>query len=267
MYSKSLICSLVLPPLLALSACKKVIQVDLNNSIPQIVIEGEITNTAGPYLVKISKSVNFSASNTFPPVSGAIVLMTDSNNGLVAHMTETSPGTYSGNVYGGVPLHTYKLSVTVEGKEYTASSTMPQPVTLDSVTFVQNFDFNNKSVINAVVNFQDPPGRVNYYQFTEEVNNVAVPDFLVFEDRLSDGRYIQQTLFNDTSRMRTDDTLSLKMYSVDKNIYQYFFTLREVTGSNSFRSSTPANPVSNISNGALGYFSAHTVTKKRLRVY
>ena len=37
-------------------ACKKVIQVDLNNSIPQIVIEGEITNAAGPYLVKISKT-------------------------------------------------------------------------------------------------------------------------------------------------------------------------------------------------------------------
>ncbi|HMH21861.1 MAG TPA: DUF4249 domain-containing protein [Puia sp.] len=267
MYSKSLILSLALPLLLALSGCKKVIQVDLNNAAPQIVIEGEITNLPGPYLVKISKTVNFSVSNVFPPVSGAIVQLTDSNNGLIAHMTETSPGTYSANLFGGVPLHTYKLSVSVEGKEYTASSTMPQPVTLDSVTFVQNFDFNNKSVINAVVNFQDPPGPANYYQFTESVNNIAVPDILVFEDRLSDGKYIRETLFNDTSRMQVNDSLLLQMYAVDENSYQYFFTLQQVTGNNSFRSATPANPISNISNGALGYFSAHTITRRKLRVY
>jgi len=252
---------------LTLPSCKKVIQVDLNDSAPQLVIEGEITNLPGPYLVKISKSVNFNASNTFPPVSGAIVQMTDSNNGLVAHMAETSPGTYSGNVYGGVPLHTYKLSVMVEGKKYTSTSTMPKPVTLDSVSFVQNFDFNNKNVINAVVNFQDPPDKANYYQFTEEVNKVPVPNFLVFQDRLSDGKYIRETLFNDTSRMQVDDTLSLNMYCVDKNVYEYFFTLQQVTGNNTFRSTTPANPISNISNGALGYFSAHTVTRKKLKVY
>jgi hypothetical protein len=258
---------LLLMLFVAVTACKKVIQVDLNNVTPQIVIEGEITNQSGPYLVKITKTVNFSASNVFPPVSGAIVQMTDSNNGLIVHMGETTPGVYSGNLFGGVPLHTYKLSVSAEGKQYDATSTMPAAVLLDSVTFVQNLDFRNKDVINAVVNFQDPPGLVNYYQFTETVNNVAVPDILVFEDRLSDGKYIRNTLFNDTSRLHPDDSLVLGMYCIDKNIYNYFFSLQQVTGNNSFRSATPANPSTNISNGALGYFSAHTITRRKLRVY
>jgi len=258
---------LLLSALSAISACKKVIQVDLNNAAPQIVIEGEITNGQNPYQVKISKTVNFSASNSFPPVSGATVQVTDSNNGFAYPFIETSPGIYLANNFMGVTQHTYQLSVLAEGKTYTASSTMPAPVHLDSISFVQNLDLNNKSAINAVVNFQDPPGLGNYYQFTEFVNNIQVPDIFVFDDRLSDGKYIRNTLYNDTARLHVNDTVLVKMYCVDKNIYNYFFTLFEISGNNSFQSASPANPVSNISNGALGYFSAHTISVKQIIVY
>ncbi len=68
-------------------------------------------------------------------------------------------------------------------------------------------------------------------------------------------------------RLHQNDTVLLKMYCVDKNIYNYFFTLAAVTGNNNFRSASPANPNSNISNGALGYFSAHTISQKKIVVY
>jgi len=252
---------------LALPACKKVIHPDLNHAEPQIVIEGVINSTPGPYHVKISKTVNFESSNIFPPVSGATVRITDSTNGQTAILSESTLGVYSTSAIAGVPKHTYLLQVQAEGQQYTARSTMPALVPLDSITFVQNLDFNNKSVINAVVNFKDPPGLGNYYGFTEFVNRVQMPDIFVFEDRLSDARYIRQTLFNDTSRLHTGDTLVVEMYGVDKNNYDYFNTLLQVTGNNSFRSATPANPNSNISNGALGYFTARTLTQKKIRVY
>jgi hypothetical protein len=57
------------------------------------------------------------------------------------------------------------------------------------------------------------------------------------------------------------------MNCVDKNVYDYFFTLSGVTGNNGFQTATPANPVSNISNGALGYFSAHTTQRVKVEVY
>jgi len=253
--------------LLAGPACKKVIQVDLNNATPRIVIEGEVTNHSGPYQVRISKTVDFSASNTYPPVTGATVTITDSSTGHGATLTEGSPGTYTTNAFTGVPRHIYNLRVIAEGKEYNASSTMPLPIPLDSVTFSRNTDFSNKQDINATVNFQDPPPLGNYYQFTEYLNGRLIPNIFVFEDRLSDGRYIQQPLFNDSTYLQKGDTLQLKMYCIDKNIFDYFNTLIQVTGNNSFQSATPANPISNISNGALGYFSAHTSTQEKLVVY
>ena len=249
------------------AACKKVVHVDLNNAPSQIVIEGEITNVAVLPRVRISRSVNFSDSNSYPPVSGASVILTDSNNGLSALMQETSPGVYTTRVFNGVSRHKYILDVTVDGKSYSATSVMPELVPLDSVTFASNTDFSNKQNINAVVNFQDPPGLGNYYQFTEAIKGRVLPNIFVFEDRLSDGRYIKQPLFNDSAYLQKGDTLQLTMNCVDRNVYQYFYTLANVTGNNNFQTVTPANPNTNISNGALGYFSAHTMTRVRIVVY
>jgi len=159
------------------------------------------------------------------------------------------------------------LLVNADGLQYTASSTMPADVLLDSVSFALNTDFNNKKDINAVVNFQDPPGLGNYYQFIEYLNGKLIPDIFVFEDRLSDGRYIEEPLFNDSTYLRRGDTLLLKMYCVDKNIYNYFFSLSQVTGNNGFQSATPANPNTNLTGRALGYFSAHTVNRVKMPVY
>lgn len=248
-------------------ACKKVIQVDLHDSPSRVVIEAEITNGVGPYDFRISRTVPYSNDNNFPPVEGADVQVTDSNNGIVYTSTEISPGVYRMN-FSGVIRHTYRLKVKVDSQEYTASSTIPVYVPLDSVTFAVNTDFNGKKEINAVANFQDPPGRGNYYQFMEYVNGRQIPNIFVFEDRLSDGRYVEDALYNDSSYMKKNDTLMLKMYCVDKPVYDYFFTLAQIAGNNQgFQSASPANPNTNLTGGALGYFSAHTIKQVKLIVY
>ena len=257
----------LLPVMMLPAACKKVIGVDLHNSAPQIVIEGEVTNGPAPYFVRISTSVEFSASNDFPPVTDAVVRLTDTTNGISDSMYEVSPGLYRSIEVGGVTHHTYRLDVTVNGKQYTAFSKMPDMVKLDSVNFAQNIGFDNKTEINAVANFQDPAGVANYYQFFEVVNSRPIPDIFVFEDRLSDGKYIRYPLYNDSAYLASGDTLRLTMNGIDKNIYNYFFQLMSVSGNNNFQSATPTNPASNFSNGALGYFSAHTTQEVTIIVY
>ena len=257
---------LIVGVLVGVMACKKVVSVELRDAPSQLVIEGEVTNGGTPQ-VKISRSVAFSAANSYPPVSGAVVTVTDNNNGLVAVLKESAAGMYGTRTYSGVPGHSYQLSVTVGGMVYTANSVMPRQVALDSITFAMNTDINNHKDINAVVNFQDPPGVANYYQFTEEIGGRLIPDVFVFEDRLSDGRYIEQPLFNDSTYLQRGEELTLTMNCVDKNVYNYFFTLSGVTGNNGFQTATPANPVSNISNGALGYFSAHTTQRVKVEIY
>jgi hypothetical protein len=240
-------------------SCKKIITPGLKNAPSQIVIQGEVTNRQGPYTVTINRSANFYADNIFPPVSASLVTISD-NTGVTDSLTETAPGVYSTHVLQGAPNNTYTLSVWLNDTNYTATSTMPAPVQLDSLNFLQTslgVGGNKKETLSAVANFQDPAGINNYYQFELYDNGVQYTQrIFVFSDRLSDGRYINHALRTDTTAfIHSGDTVKVRMYCIDENVYNYFYQLEQSSG---MMSATPANPQSNISNGALGYFSAHT---------
>jgi len=238
-------------------SCTKVINVNLNNANPNIVIEGIVTDAPGPYQVQITQTVNFSDPNVFPPITGATVKITDNTLGITDSLSETVPGIYvTQKLLQGVSGHVYQLHVLSNGQTYTASSTMPAKVNLDSVTFYSTDIFGTKSN-SAVANFQDPVGIPNYYTFTEYVNGQAIDQTFNFSDRLSDGKYIRRQLFNDSSYINPGDQVSIEMHCVDSRVWQYFNTLGQAKGNNS-QAITPANPISNISNNALGYFSAQT---------
>ncbi len=252
--------------IVSLYACTKVITVNLNDAAPQIVIEGIITNTAGPYQVQISKTVNFSESNTFPPVSGATVKITDNTTALTDILTEIQPGTYQTHTIQGIPGHSYLLDISTGGQRYTASTTMPLQVRLDSISFQYTDRFGTVDIV-SVPNFRDPLGVKNYYSFTQTVNSRKLKYTAVFDDRLSDGKYISLALRNDSTYINFKDTVSVTMNCIDKSTYDYFYTLVQVSGGSNFRSAaSPANPVSNISNNALGYFAAYTTQKRTLIV-
>jgi hypothetical protein len=247
-----------------LGSCKKIIEVNLNDASPQIVVEGNIYNTPGPYAIRVSKTINYSANNQFPPVSGANMIVKDITDGLSDTLTESTPGLYLTKKLKGISGHEYQLQLTVGSQNYTANTLLPQPVALDSVSFEKLSRPGGKIDYYAVINYQDPPGVSNYYQFTLLVNNRRINNTFAFEDRLSDGKYVSRTLRTDSAYINLGDSVTVIMNHMGKEGYQYYNTFFQVTGNGSLQSISPANPISNISNKALGYFIASaTQTKKQ----
>lgn len=240
-------------------ACKKTIYPSLNTASAQIVIEGAVSDTVGPYYVNIMNSVGFYADNSYPGVSGAVITISDSTVGLVDSLVETGTvGMYvTQKIVQGIPGHTYLLSVLLQGKRYAATSTMPQPVALDSVTF----DYSDTSQIQAVANYQDPKGIINNYKYGLVLNGVADKRFSTFQDRLSDGRYIRNKVDSDTGEIKRNYTVGLCLVGIDPKVETYLKEAENIAYSNSSLAA-PATPTSNISGGCLGYFSAQTVSAK-----
>ena len=247
--------------LVALFSCTKVINVNINNAESQLVIQGNITNVPGVTTVAISRTINYALDNIFPTVSGAVVKITDSTNGIISTLVETTAGTYQTSSLQGIQGHTYLLDVLVNGSTYKASSTMAIQVNLDSVTFQVNTGFG-QTLINPMPNFQDPANINNYYKFVQTINSKITKKIFVFDDRLSDGKYISRQIFNDSAYIQTKDTVTLEMQCLDKNVYEYFKQLSGLDPTNG-QPTSPANPTSNIVGGNLGYFSAHTSQKKK----
>jgi Domain of unknown function (DUF4249) len=239
------------------TACEKVINVDLENAEPRIVIEGIINNTGTAAKVTISKSVSFSASNTYPPVTGATVSITD-DRGNVYPLTEATPGTYTNALLTGATGSSYSLKVNAEGKIYTSSCKMPEQVNLD--TIYQDRITIAQAIIFINAQFDDPAGFGNYYHFIETINGKRNATIFLIDDNFTDGGTVANQLVDETSKLKRGDRVEVEMQCISKEVYRYLRGLQDLQ----FNNTVPANPESNISNNALGYFSAHTAQKKTI---
>ncbi len=250
--------------LFVLSSCTKVINIDLNSSSTQMVIEGNVSDQPGPIVVTLSQTVNFSQTNTFPPVTGAVVTISD-NAGNTATLAESPSGTYSTSTIQGVPGRTYTLTVAANGKTYTAASTMPNPVNIDTIVYSQSRFGGESKRLEA--KFLDPAGVANCYALFVKLNNVIQPDFSSSDDNLRDGDTISMRIpFGDNFTLAPGDSVTVILESIDKYVREYYRLLLQLNNSSGFESAPPANPISNISNNALGYFSAHSDRKKSFLV-
>jgi len=243
--------------LLAFASCKKVIQLDLGNVSGQLVIEANITNVYGPQYVKLSRNVPFTSTNTYPAVTGAVVTISDSL-GHQYQFIEGPAGTYSINNVNGVSGTTYYLSVTTGGKTYTAKSTMPQKVAMDSITSKDSFFDTGKGQRVITVYFKDPPNVPNQYRFVMYVNGVQVKTVFSFSDEFIDGKNVNLDLQENDINVYAKDTVRVEMQCIDKPMFTYWFTQAQQQADNPGGQVAPANPPTNITPTTLGYFSAHT---------
>ncbi|MBV4359379.1 DUF4249 domain-containing protein [Pinibacter aurantiacus] len=257
---------LVLVVAISTTSCEKVIDINTNNSIPQLVIEGNISNVPGPYTIKLSTSVNYDQTNSFPAVQNAVVKISD-NKGNSETLKETTAGIYQTATLNGTVGTTYTLYIkTTDNKEYTASSTMPALVALDDLKIQKStFKSSDEDTLEAVVYFTDPKGLGNNYRFIQYINSVASKAINITNDKYFDGNSTNFSLFRkDKEYIKKGDSVSVEMRNIDKANYDYFNSLENIVDRPD--NPAPANPVSSITGGALGYFCAYSVSQKSVIV-
>ena len=248
---------------LLLTACEEEIYIPLDTAPPAIVIEGKVTNLPGPYVVRITKTTGFYNPSPVPPVNNATVFVAD-NQGHTWYFLEQRPGYYINNKFTGQPGTTYTLSVKAENKVITGSSFMPEPVPIDSidVEYFAGTRFADEGYY-IILFFTDPPGKGNYYRIKLYKGDQTGTTIYVIDDQLVDGNQLNVFLFG--SAYQPGDTAVAELQSIDEKVYQYMLTLSNVNASSpSGSGTTPANPVTNLSSGALGYFGAVSITSDTL---
>ena len=67
---------------------------------------------------------------------------------------------------------------------------------------------------------------------------------------------------DDPRNIKSGDRVTIEMQCIDEIVYRYWSTVKAGGGDGDGNTAAPANPITNIKGGALGYFSAHTVSRK-----
>lgn len=257
--------SAILFILFSFSSCEKVIDVDLADSKEAIVIEAQVTNTSMPFTVKISKTAPYFGTEPNKPVSGAKVSI-KSEKGIQKSFSEVSPGLYTYDKITAFPNRLYILTVEYGGVTYTAQSFMNESVSISdlSLSYFDGLGFLESGYrINTFI--RDPADVENYYRIKYFVNGKAsssMSGISLYSDLLFNGKGIglgqRSLVFKET------DTVTVELQSIDKAAYDYFSTLESISGLDLMQTVSPANPISNFNNGALGYFSAYTLDRKTI---
>lgn len=243
---------ILLPACFFWSSCEDIINIDLDDAEPKLVIAGEVSFLRNAE-VSVSRTVPFSSAQPFDPVSGAEVEVE-----YVGHQTyrlsEIRPGVYaSSSEVTPREGRTFRLRVAVGSKVFTATSVMPDLVNADSIgtTVTTVFGEERKSV---ALKYQDPPGAANYYRYLWSINGSPFKMVRATDDKFNDGRYVTENLGDFDTELETDDFVVVRMQCIDKATYDFWNAVQSINPG----SAAPANPPSVFGDEALGFFSAYT---------
>lgn len=252
-----------------LVSCEKVVDIELEGVEKKYMIEGIISDQKGDCRVLITQTGDFDEENDFPGVSGASVSITDNNTGNTIILPETTSGTYADSLLKGAHGTSYSLRVEIGDKVFTAQSVMPQRVEMDTI-FVTNENIFGDSWKLSTIEFHDPANVENSYRFIQHVNGERTREIYIRNDDLVDGKLFSTILYmdddaEDNEKLKKGDTVKVQMLGIDKQVYKFWYSLDQGSTGEAY-SASPANPVTNIRGGALGYFSACTSHEKTMIV-
>lgn len=245
---------------LLISSCTKVVTIELDDPEEKLVVESLISDANEPFKVKLSLIAPY-FNDVNPPVDNAQVYIQDD-------LGNTDTLFYSGSGYylttvnrQAVQGRTYTLTVIHNGITYNAVSRVPDyKMMLDSISFI----YNEASTFieegyNVILNAQENSAEGDFVRFLFYKNDTLQTDpfkYFISDDLYVNGNYIvAQVPYN----YQTGDTARVEIQSIDRGYYKYLYTLStQVQNTGGPFDSAPANPPTNLTNGALGYFAAGT---------
>ncbi len=269
-------------------ACTEVIELDVNQTPDnEVVIQGLVTDSFSNNLVVISNSLGLYDDPEFRGIAGAEVFVEefDGEGNLLDKYdyvdlgagSDTAAGFYFSSVpFRGVADNIYRLTVNLANKTYTAEDQLRPVAPMDSLVVEIDEDRkkdleSNEKIDSLHEDFgryyqlllyaTEPPQTIDYYQWNfyrngELENNEGRSLFY------SDDKLIQESIngFPAPVYYAMGDTFYVEQLSLTREGYIFISDLdRAMNNDGGMFSPPPANPRTNISNGAFGFFQVSSV--------
>ncbi len=270
-----------------LCGCEKVITFDLQEPEPKLVVEATIENDGAP-LVILTRSTDYFSSISPEILASSFVHganITVSNGSKTHQLKEYSRPLGNGYVFFYYSIDSsnlqtafvgqlntqYSLHILHEQKEYTATTTIPGITKkIDSIWWKPAPRSADSAKAVIMVKATDPAGFGDYIRyFTKRNSEPYLPPFnSVFDDHIIDGTTYELPLEPGIDRngereedelafFNRGDTVTFKISNIDKATFEFWRTIEYTYASIGNPFSSPVKVLSNISNGALGYFGGY----------
>ncbi len=261
-------------------SCTEKFNINLvNGATNRLVVEGSITSEYKVHKVILSRTGEYFLNQPTTRELNALISITDGDTTMNLIDTANSGVYQTDKEIAGKPGKTYTLNITLSnGETYSASEFMKPILPMDSINYEykkSDLPFDDKYYYNINIFVQEPPTKGDYYQWELYLDNEIKTDTIRLKtfvsDELVNGAYVGNWTVYQLPDYKIDkDTVvaRIQMLSISKEKYDFYMAiLLETDYSGAGFSGPPSNVPSNISNGALGFFSASAVCGTETNIY
>lgn len=253
-----------------LISCEDVIEVDLETAEPKLVIDASIDwikGTSGnEQKIKITTTTSY-YSEEFPTVSGAEVVVRNSENVEFNFVENPGTGEYICNNFEPILGETYTLTINLNGEIYTATETLMSVPNIEEEVIQRNDGGIGADEIELTYHYQDDPTQENFYVYNFQIPYIVFPQYSVENDENNNGNLTPVYFFDED--LKAGDVVNFKLYGISRRYYDYFRKLLNASGSSGNPFATTPNAVlGNIVNQSdnqdftFGYFRLSEVSVK-----
>lgn len=245
---------------LLLVSCEEVVDVDLEESEPRLVVEASLLwqkGTNGNFqVIKLTTTAPY-FNDEIPAAEGAIITVT-SENGEIYNFAEIDPGIYTNEQFSPELNRNYELSIFYKDETYIAKESLIPVSELEFIEQTDNGGFGGEDT-ELKVYYNDPEGVDNYYLFRFLFEDLSIQ---ISEDEFTDGNLSFAYFTNED--LVSGEEVGFEIQGISERFYEYMFILRSQAGTNGggpfqTQPTTLRGNIVNITNPenfAFGYFRA-----------
>ncbi len=236
--------------LFTLGGCEDKIDLELPENTGQLVITADLMVSDQQHEISIQQVVRIKDS-LLAPITDAEVTVRNMQNNRTYTFLAGADGVYTNKTLRLQEKATYQLQVkTADGREIQGTSKVPSYVDVDSIGLSERIIFTDTIYYPTLV-FTDPPEIGNYYKYKMSVNGGKLRFIDVFSDKYNNGLEVQHDIIDRDRDLKIGDRVRILRQCIDVGAYNYWNSFQMINPG----SASPSNPISNLSNNALGYFS------------
>ena len=268
--------------LFLLCSCEKEIALELKNTNPKLIVEGNILLGLDTLIewqeIKLTRSANYVGASAPEPISNATVSVFDGRNTFL--FNHSNDGIYKSK-FVAETNKIYKLVISYEGNIFEASEKMRSGAVIDSLS-VKYFPsaLGSPEGNFITVNTIDPLNERNFYLWRLFINNQLMinpsPGNIyraIQKDDFFNGKPLLNYLPYDNFPVVSGDMIRMEQLNISEQMYNYYYSIFNLTASSPLSGDVPPGKIlgnlankSNPTNYAIGYFGACSISIKTKRL-
>ncbi|WP_439557184.1 DUF4249 domain-containing protein [Dyadobacter sp.] len=271
-----------------LTSCEDVIDLETQSGPPQLVVDGWITNQAGPQIIKLTWSASYFDNSPAKPVLDAEVSVKDDQGTIYKFEDVAKNGNYiwqkTGDTLGQIG-RTYTLTIKQGTETYTSTTELKRVPAVDSIVYTKEklpFEPDKGPREGYVAEFyaRDFLGEGDTYWIKPVVKGKVMVDKAVNISIAYDAAFgsgapsdglifilpLRQSITID-SLYSAGDQVGVELHSITNEAFEFLKQIREQANNGGLFATPIANVRSNITNTnasgskALGFFGASAVSR------